>query len=147
MSCSASDRTRAVSIPVCFAITRPGARIQELAATGAVRSMLPVVLAMIAAARLLFRNRSGLAVEVLALRQQVAVLTGRRTPPQLRLLDPLWTVLPATWLVGSAIFPCLAGNGPSGNGSFDIGLDFGSIGIGNLGRVTADRESPRKFAS
>src|SRR6516162_10213301 len=60
--------------------------------------MLPVALALIAAARVFFQSRADIAVEVLALRQQVAVLKRKRSRPQLRLLDRLfWTVLRATW--------------------------------------------------
>src|SRR5215467_9787328 len=60
--------------------------------------MLPVVLALIAAARVFFQSRADIAVEVLALRQQVAVLKRKRSQPQLCLLDRLfWTVLRATW--------------------------------------------------
>src|SRR6516225_6076737 len=60
--------------------------------------MLPVLLALIAAARLFFQTRTDIAVEVLALRQQVAVLKRRRPRPQLHPLDRLfWTVLRATW--------------------------------------------------
>ena len=40
--------------------------------------MLPSVLALIAAARVFFRSRTDIAVEVLALRQQVAVLKRKR---------------------------------------------------------------------
>ena len=60
--------------------------------------MLPFVLALIAAARVFFRSRTDIAVEVLALRQQVAVLKRRRPRPPLRPLDRLfWTALRATW--------------------------------------------------
>ena len=60
--------------------------------------MLPFVLALIAAARVFFQSRTDIAVEVLALRQQVAVLKRRRSRPQLHPLDRLfWTVLRATW--------------------------------------------------
>src|SRR5215469_9917548 len=60
--------------------------------------MLPVVLALIAAARVFFQSRTDIAVEVLALRQQVAVLKRRRPKPPLCPLDRLfWTVLRATW--------------------------------------------------
>jgi hypothetical protein len=51
--------------------------------------MLPFVLALIAAARVFFQSRTDIAVEVLALRQQVAVLKRRRSRPQLRSLDPI----------------------------------------------------------
>ena len=60
--------------------------------------MLPSVLALIAAARVFFQSRTDIAVEVLALRQQVAVLKRRRPKPPLRPLDRLfWTILRATW--------------------------------------------------
>ena len=60
--------------------------------------MLPFVLAMIAAARVFFQSRTDVAVEVLALRQQVAVLKRKRARPPLCRLDRLfWTVLRATW--------------------------------------------------
>src|SRR5215831_12548013 len=61
-------------------------------------SVLSFVLALIAAARVFFESRTDIAVEVLALRQQVAVLKRKRSRPQLRLPDRLfWTVLRATW--------------------------------------------------
>jgi hypothetical protein len=60
--------------------------------------MLPFVLALIVASRVFFQSRTDIAVEVLALRQQVAILKRRRSRPQLRPLDRLfWTVLRATW--------------------------------------------------
>src|SRR6516162_6093644 len=61
-------------------------------------SVLSLVLALIAAARVFFQSRTDVAVEVLALRQQVAVLKRKRPKPPLRLIDRLfWTVLRATW--------------------------------------------------
>jgi hypothetical protein len=52
---------------------------------------------LIAAARVFFQSRTDVAVEVLALRQQVAALKRRRPRPPLRPLDRLfWTVLRAT---------------------------------------------------
>jgi len=55
-------------------------------------------LSLIAAARVFFQSRTDTAVEVLALRQQVAVLKRRRPRPPLRPLDRLfWTLLRATW--------------------------------------------------
>ena len=60
--------------------------------------MLPFILSLIAAARVFFQSRTDTAVEVLALRQQVAVLKRRRPKPPLRPLDRLfWTLLRATW--------------------------------------------------
>src|SRR5215468_3658044 len=61
-------------------------------------SVLPFVLALIAAARVFFQSHTDIAVEVLALRQQVAVLKRKRPRPPLRPLDRLfWTVLRTTW--------------------------------------------------
>src|SRR6516162_7898926 len=61
-------------------------------------SVLSLVLALIAAARVFFRSRTDIAVEVLALRQQVAVLKRKRPKPPLCPIDRLfWTVLRATW--------------------------------------------------
>ena len=60
--------------------------------------MLPFVFGLIAAARVFFQSRTDVAVEVLALRQQVAVLKRRRPRPPLRPLDRIfWTILRATW--------------------------------------------------
>ena len=60
--------------------------------------MLPFILSLIAAARVFFQSRTDTAVEVLALRQQVAVLKRRRPRTPLRPLDRLfWTLLRATW--------------------------------------------------
>jgi hypothetical protein len=61
-------------------------------------SVLSFVLALIAAARVFFQCRTDIAVEVLALRQQVAVLKRKRPRPPLYALDRLfWTALRATW--------------------------------------------------
>lgn len=60
--------------------------------------MLPFIVSLIAATRVFFQSRTDTAVEVLALRQQVAVLKRRRPRPPLRPLDRLfWTLLRATW--------------------------------------------------
>jgi hypothetical protein len=56
------------------------------------------VLAFLAAAHVFWRGRTDTALEVLALRQQVAVLKRRRPRPPLSALDRLfWTVLRETW--------------------------------------------------
>jgi hypothetical protein len=56
------------------------------------------ILAVSAAVRVFFRSRSDLALEVLALRQQVAVLKRRRSRPRLNSLDRLfWTTLRRAW--------------------------------------------------
>jgi hypothetical protein len=60
--------------------------------------VLPFLLTVIAAARIFFRNRTDTSIEVLALRQQVAVLKRKRPKPPLCPLDRLfWTVLRASW--------------------------------------------------
>src|SRR6516225_6379191 len=56
------------------------------------------VLAFLAAARVFWRGRADTALEVLALRQQVAALKRRQPRPPLSVLDRLfWTVLRETW--------------------------------------------------
>ena len=56
------------------------------------------ILAFMATARVSSRSRADTALEVLALRQQVAVLKRRRPRPPLSALDRLfWTVLRETW--------------------------------------------------
>jgi transposase InsO family protein len=56
------------------------------------------VFAFFAAARVFFLSRAAIALEVLALRQQVAVLKRKRPRPPLGPLDRLfWTVLRQTW--------------------------------------------------
>ena len=61
-------------------------------------SVLPFVFALIAVARVFFQSRTDIAVELLALRQQVAVLKRRRPRHPLRTLDRLfWTLLRVTW--------------------------------------------------
>ena len=62
------------------------------------QSVISLVLAVLAAIRAYFRSRNDTALEVLALRQQVAVLKRRRPRPPLSPLDRLfWTVLRQTW--------------------------------------------------
>lgn len=60
--------------------------------------MLPFTLSFLAALRVFFRSRSDTALEVLALRQQVAVLKRKRPRPPLNSLDRLlWTTLRRVW--------------------------------------------------
>ena len=60
--------------------------------------MIAVFLSLFAAVRVFFLTRTDIAVEVVALRQQVAVLKRKRPRPPLSPLDRLfWTVLRATW--------------------------------------------------
>ena len=60
--------------------------------------MLDSSLSFIAVVRVFFRSRSDTALEVLALRQQVAVLKRKRPRPVLNCLDRLfWTTLRRRW--------------------------------------------------
>ena len=60
--------------------------------------MLQFLLALLAAVRTLFRTRTEAALEVLALRQQVAVLKRKRPRPPLNAGDRLfWTTLRRFW--------------------------------------------------
>jgi len=60
--------------------------------------MFRLLLPLIAAARVFFRSRADIALEVLALRQQVVVLKRKRPRPRLSPLDRLFcTVLRKTW--------------------------------------------------
>jgi len=56
------------------------------------------ILSILAVIRVFFRSRSHTALEVLALRQQVAVLKRKRPRPRLNRLDRLfWTALRRVW--------------------------------------------------
>lgn len=60
--------------------------------------VLDSILALMAALRVFFRSRADTVLEVLALRQQVAVLKRRRPRPTLRFQDRLfWTTLRRVW--------------------------------------------------
>ena len=60
--------------------------------------MLESILALVAACRVFFRNRSDTALEILALRQQLAVFKRKRPRPQLNRLDRFfWTTLRRFW--------------------------------------------------
>ena len=60
--------------------------------------MLEIILSFLVAIRVFFRSRSDTALEVLALRQQVAVLKRKRPRPKLNSWDRLfWTTLRQCW--------------------------------------------------
>ena len=60
--------------------------------------VLESILSLLAAMRVFFRSRSDTALEVLALRQQVAILKRKRPRPRLSSLDRLfWTILLQLW--------------------------------------------------
>jgi len=60
--------------------------------------VLKLILALLGAVRVFFRSRQDAALEILALRQQVAVLKRKRPRPRLNRLDRLfWTTLRRVW--------------------------------------------------
>jgi putative transposase len=60
--------------------------------------MLSFVLDVVAVVRVFFICRTNLALEILALRQQVAVLKRKRPRPKLNSMDRLfWTALRGLW--------------------------------------------------
>ena len=60
--------------------------------------VIEFILSMVAVLRVFFRSRGGAALEILALRQQVAVLKRKRPRPTLNSVDRLfWTTLRAVW--------------------------------------------------
>ena len=60
--------------------------------------MPEMILSLLVAIRVFFRSRSDTALEVLALRQQLAVLKRKRSRPKLNSLDrPFWTTLRQFW--------------------------------------------------
>jgi putative transposase len=60
--------------------------------------VLEFILALLAAVRVFFRSRHDTAMEILALRHQVAVLKRKRPRPRLKRLDRLfWTTLRRVW--------------------------------------------------
>ena len=60
--------------------------------------MLRFILDLVSALRVFFMRRTDLALELLALRQQVAVLKRKRPRPKLSRMDRLfWAALRRTW--------------------------------------------------
>jgi hypothetical protein len=60
--------------------------------------MVEFILALLGALRVFFRSRYDTAIEILALRQQVAVLKRKRPRPKLNTFDRLfWTTLIRVW--------------------------------------------------
>jgi len=60
--------------------------------------VIEIILSFLVAVRVFFRSRSDTALEVLALRQQVAVLKRKRPRPKLNSVDRLfWTALCQCW--------------------------------------------------
>jgi putative transposase len=60
--------------------------------------VIEIILSFLVAIRAFFRSRSDTALEVLALRQQLAVLKRKRPRPKLNFLDRIfWTALRQCW--------------------------------------------------
>ena len=92
------------------------------------------------ALRVFFRSRSETALEVLALRQQVAVLKRQRPRPPLKSGDRFfWTALRRFWPRWSNVLLIVQPETVVGwhRAAFD------STGAGGLVRAAADRGSPR----
>src|SRR5215471_19276172 len=105
--------------------------------------MPELVLSILSAMRVFFQDRADVALEVLALRQQLAVLKRKRPRPPLR--TP-WT--------GSSGLPCRVA-GPAGRTSWrssnprlsSAGIVLVSVytGAGILEGAVAGRRSPQRF--
>ncbi len=66
--------------------------------------MLEIIVSFLIAIRVFFRSRSDTALEILALRQQVAVLKRKRPRPKLNSVDRLfWTALRQCWSRWTAV--------------------------------------------
>jgi putative transposase len=104
--------------------------------------VLESILSFIAGVTVFFRSRSDTALEVLALRQQVAVLKRKRPRPVLNSLDRLfWTALRHFWSRWADVLVIVKPETVIGwhrAGSV-------SIGVGDPGHAAADPRSPRRF--
>jgi hypothetical protein len=105
--------------------------------------LLDLLLALLPAVRVFFRSRTATALEVVALRQQVAVLKRKRPRPHLSSFDRLfWIALRRLWsgwkdaLLIVRPDTVIAWHGP----------DSAGIGAGDLVGNPADRQSVMKFA-
>ena len=105
--------------------------------------MLEIILSFLIAIRVFFRSRSDTALEILALRQQVAVLKRKRLRPTLNSVDRLfWTALRQCWSRWSEVLVLVKPDTVIGC----TAPPFVSIGAGDLDHAAADRRSPRRFA-
>ena len=100
--------------------------------------MLQIILSFLAAIRVFFRG-----LEVLALRQQVAVLKRKRPRPRMNFVDRrFWTTLRQYWSRWTDVLLLVKPDTVVGwhrAGS-------GSTGAGDPGRAADDRRSPRRCA-
>ena len=106
--------------------------------------MLELISAILAAVQVFFRSRRDAAIEILALRQQLAVFKRKHPRPKLSPVDRwFWTILRRIWSGwGEALIivkpdTVVAGTEP----------DFGSTGDGvRVQAREAGRRLPRRFA-
>ena len=93
------------------------------------------MLAFLAAIRILFRTRLDISLEVLALRQQVAVLKRKRPRPSLNRLDRFfWTTLQQIWPRWSEVLVIVKPETVVGC----IGRAIACTGAGDHGHAAAD---------
>jgi hypothetical protein len=105
--------------------------------------VLQILLSFLVAIRAFFRSRSDIALEVLALRQQVAVLKRKRPRPRLNSWDRLfWTVLRRCWSRWTDVLVLVKPETVSA-GTVPASV---YIGAGDPERLVGDRRSPRRFA-
>ena len=103
-----------------------------------------IILSFFVAIRVFFRSRSDTALEVLALRQQLAVLKRKRPRPKLNSWDRLfWTSLRQCWSRWPDVLVLVKPDTVVGWHRAGFGL---SIGAGDPGHAAADRRLPRTFA-
>jgi putative transposase len=104
--------------------------------------VLEIILSFLVAIRVFFRSRSDTAVEVLAFRQQIAVLKRKRTRPALSRLDRLfWTILRRYWLRWADVLVIM-------NPDTVVGwhcAGFHSTGGGVRGNGAVDQRSVTRF--
>jgi hypothetical protein len=99
--------------------------------------MAQLFLVVLGALRVFFRSRSDTAVEILALRQQVAVLKRQRPRPLLNSGDRFfWTTLRRFWSRWTDVLLIV-------KPETVVGSHRAGIGAGGLVRAAADRGSPR----
>jgi hypothetical protein len=99
------------------------------------------ILSILAVIRVFFRSRCDTALEILALRQQVAVLKRKRPRPALHSLDRLfWTTLRAVWYRWTDVLVIVRPETVVGWHR----ADSISTGAGAPNHAAADRESPMR---
>ena len=103
--------------------------------------MVQLFIVVLGALRVFFRSRSDAALEILALRQQVAVLKRRGPRPPLNACDRLfWTALRRFWLRWSKVLVIVLPKKLSSDGTAPA---FVSTGAGDREHAAVDRELHR----